>query len=263
MSTMKYIKLLILISYVFELNGQVIKDSFSDIRDVTFFNFNNNGKSISLGRILKNTEGGKIFSVREGKEILVSYIDGEISYYFEEIDGYSSLFFEEANFEILDLDNDGFKELIIEIEPFESYKNIWIYSLRPENKFEFITKKQLISYKIIDENIIKIKTSLFCKEWGDCIYETLTFDEKIDFNKLIELNFYCFEKSKLIKVNHLYQFEYEKLKSDYRNVLNQIKHSNLVFNTEFHQEKLEKLKNELKQVISPTGAKIYSRENKK
>ena len=246
---MKYLKYIILISFVFELNGQVIKDSLSDSRDVIFFNFENDGKTISLGRILKKTEGGETFSVREGKEMLVSYIDGEISYHFEEIDGYSSLFFEDANFELLDLDNDGANELIIEIEPFESSNYIWIYSLRPGNKFEFITKKQLISYKIIDENIMKIKTSLFCKEWGDCIYETLAFDKKIDFNKLIVLNFYCFEKSKLIKVNHSYQFEYKKLKSDYQYVLNQIEHSNLLFSTKFEQEKLEKLKKELKEVM--------------
>lgn len=247
---MKYLKIIILISLVFELNGQVIKDSLSESRDVIFFSFDNNGKTISLGRILKKTENDEVFSVRKGKEILVSYIDGEISYSFEEIDGYSSLFFEDANFKILDLDNDGLNELIIEIKPFESSNYIWIYSLGHENKFEFITTKQLISYKIIEENIIKIKTSLFCQEWGDCIYETLVFDKKIDFNKLIMLDFYCYENSKLIKINHSYEFEYEKLKSDYKFVLNQIEHSNLLFSSKFEQEKLEKLKKDLKQVIS-------------
>lgn len=248
MSIMKYLKFIILISFIFELNGQVIKDSLSDSRDVTFFNFDNNGKTISLGRILKKTEGGKTFSVREGEEMLVSFIDGEISYHFEDIDGYSSLFLEDAIFKIQDLDNDGLNEIIIEIEPFESSNHIWIYTIQKNNVFKFIYVKELRSYEIISGNVLKIKTNPFCQEWGDCLYD-MAFDKEIDFSKLLKVDFFRFEKNKFVNINHLYKCELDKLKSDYEFVLKQIENSNLIMDIPYEQERLKTLKGLIKQMI--------------
>ena len=82
-----------------------------------------------------------MFSIRDGREILVSYVDGGISFQFEEIGGYASLFFEGADFKIIDLNNDGLDELIIEINPFESFRHIWVYTIKRNNKFEFVAVK--------------------------------------------------------------------------------------------------------------------------
>ena len=247
----KYIKLLIVLSFFFESNGQIIRDSLSESRDITFFSFNNKGTSVSLGRVLKKT--GEKFSIREGREVLVSYIDDDISFEFEEIGGYASLFFEGADFKIIDLNNDGLNELIIEIHPFESHKHIWIYTIKRNNKFEFIAVKEIDNYNIMSDNVIKIETNIFCPEWGGCLYEPLIFDRKIDFEKIIKLDFFLLEDDKLKNVNHLYQSEFDKIKSNYQVVLKQLEQSNLLIDLPWqpwHYERFDSLKMQVKQLIS-------------
>lgn len=245
---MKHIKIFVVLAFIFEANGQIVKDSLSEIRDVTFFSFDNNGESISLGRILKNTNENKSFSSRKGREILVSYIDNNISFQFDEIDSYSSLFLEDAIFKIHDLNNDGLNELIIEIEPFESSNHIWIYTIQKNNRFKFITVKELKSYEIISGNVLKIKTNPFCQDWGDCLYD-MAFDKKIDFTKLLKVDFFRIKKNKFININHLYQCELNKLSSDYEFILNQLENSKLIMNIPYEQERLRTLKSQIKKMI--------------
>ena len=250
---LKYIKLLIVLSFFFESNGQIIRDSLSDSRDVMFFRFDNEGKSVSLGRVLKKSSDGEMFSIRKGREFLVSYIDDDITFEFEEIGGYASLFFEDADFKIIDLNNDGFNELIIEIHPFESFKQIWVYTIKRNNKFEFIAVKEIDNYEIMIDNVIKIKTNIFCPEWGGCFYEPLIFDRKIDFEKMVKLDFFLLEDDKLKNVNYLYQSEFEKIKSDYQVVLKQLEQSNLMIDLPWrpwHFERFESLKMQVEQLIS-------------
>ena len=253
LNMMKYINFLIVLLFFFESNGQIIRDNLSDSRDVTFFRFDNKGKSISLARILKKTSDVEMFSIRKGREVLVSYIDDDISFEFEEIGGYASLFFEGANFKVIDLNNDGLNELIIEIHPFESYKHIWIYTIKRNNKFEFIDVKKINNYKIMSDNSIKIETKIFCPEWGGCLYEPLIFDKKIDFSKMVKLDFFLLENDKLKNVNHLYQSEVNKIKSDYQVVLKQLEQSNLMKDLPWqpwHYERFESLKMQVKQLIN-------------
>ena len=91
---------------------------------------------------------------------------------------------------------------------------------------------------------------MFCQEWGDCLYEPLIFDQKIDFEKLVRLDFFRLEDSELKNVNHLYQSEFDKIKSDYEYVLKQLEQSSLVISLPWEDERFETLKTKMKQLIN-------------
>ena len=254
---MNYFKLLLPLIFMFNANGQILKDSLSVTRDVTFFSFSNKDEIINLKRVLKKAEKDDFFSIRKGRELLASSINEKIFFEFEEIDGYSALFLEDAVFKILDLNNDGFNELIIEIDPFESFKRLWIYTIESNKKFKFILSTEFLSFDVINENILRIVTNPFCEQWGDCLYETLSLNKYIDFNLLRKLDFYCLSSGKFKNVNHLYPHIFVEQQSNYKQVLNQLDESNLLINLPSQAEKLEALKRMIREIVDyPSGARL-------
>lgn len=199
-------------------NSQILTDEYSNQRDGEFFRMSCGSTELILNRILKT---GESVSIRKGREILVAVDEQkDLVYEFEDIDAYSSLFFESAKFKLTDINSDGVNELIVEIEPHESSNYIWIYELDSDCKFTFITNLQVDEYRI-ERNEIVARTHAVCKNWDDDANFGYVL-RKIEFQKLKRLDFYRIQNSTLVNTNSEHSTEIETLIKEYQLVLNQI-----------------------------------------
>jgi len=218
---MKFTLYLLIITLFTPLYAQVLTDEYSAKRDTVFYKLKCNSSEISLKRILNKLERNESFSIRQGRELLVAVdLQGDTIYEFEEIGGYSSLFFESASFELVDVGDDGLYELIIEIYPHESAKYIWLYQLNNDCTFKFIGQKQADSFEINNDELI-IKTSAICSNWDDCndLGHVLG---RVEYDRLYRLDFYKIQNYILVSSNSEHTREIKSRIEDYKMVLHQL-----------------------------------------
>ena len=198
-----------------EVEKQMLTDEHTAERDKIFYQLQCGNNKLSLKRILKK---GKSFSIRKGREILVAIDDqGDIVYEFENIDGYSSLFLESAKFDIQDINSDGIKELIIEIEPFESSNMIWVYQFTKDCELSYIDLIIANAYEISNNELI-IQTNAVCTYWDDYVeFESVL--GRLNTSMLDKLDYYELVDSKFVNVNSRHTKEIEKRISGYKKFL--------------------------------------------
>ena len=151
--------------------AQVITDDMTTERVKIFYELECGSNNYFLKRILTNGESN---SIRDGRELLAIIDEQEnVIYEFEDIDNYSSLFFEVANFNLYDINSDGMKELIIEIYPHESSNIIWIYQFDRVCTPKFIASLTVDDYEVVSNKLVTKKNTI-CTYFGEChIYEDI------------------------------------------------------------------------------------------
>ena len=198
-----------------EAEKHVLTDEHTAERDKIFYQLQCGNNTLSLKRILKK---GKSFSIRKGRETLVAIDNqGGIVYEFENIDGYSSLFLEAAKFDIQDINSDGIKELIIEIEPFESSNMIWVYQFTEGCQLSYIETIIANAYEISHDELI-IQTNAVCTYWDDYVNFGHVFGQ-LNTSMLDKVDYYNLVDSKLVNVNSKHTNEIEKRISGYKKFL--------------------------------------------
>ena len=241
---MRIIVFLFLIILTLDSTAQVITDSLSLERDVVFYKMKCGTTELSLKRVLIQGESA---SIRKGRELLVATNErGNIVYEFKDIDNYSSLYFEVASFNVLDINSDGSKELIIEIEPFESKNTVWIYQLHGCEP-EFIESLKVDEYEIRANELVTKKNAI-CSYWDECI-EYASFLSRVDYEKLTRVDFYSIKNDHLINTNSEHQNTIDRCKDDYKIVIEQFEDLKSESEQEWEREQITEMQNQLNKLI--------------
>ncbi len=143
-------------------------DEYSDNRDIIIDSIDCNGKTIWLKRVLVplgNDE--QKYSIRNGRELMISISDEVVTKYFNEIDGYSSLFLENANIHKVRFDNDKLTTIIIEIDAHESLNHLWVYQVMGCD-FKYISNLRADSL-VIKDNYFLVKNFLLIENWEELV----------------------------------------------------------------------------------------------
>lgn len=225
--------------------AQVITDDWTTERDKIFYELECGSNNYFLKRILTN---GESTSIRDGRELLVIIDEQEnVIYEFEDIDNYSSLFFEVANFNLYDINSDGMKELIIEVYPHESSNIIWIYQFDRVCTPNFIASLIVDDYEVVSNKLVTKKNTI-CTGFGEClIYEDIL--GLIDFERLTRVDFYTLREGQLINSNVEHRKAINECISDYQIVLGQLAELKSKSEDMFERENITEIENRLKQII--------------
>ncbi len=195
--------------------AQVIRDELTPERDKVFYELECGTNNLALKRVLTV---GESTSIRKGRELLVGIDEqNDIIYEFQDIDAYSSLFFESAKFSIHDVNSDGTPELIIEIEPFESSNTIWIYQIDQDCQFSFVNSIIANKYSV-ESNELIIQTNAVCTYWDDYVNYGYLLG-RLDNSLLDKVDFYELHNSKLVKVNSKHQKEMDARVENFKKFL--------------------------------------------
>ena len=237
---------LLLIIGTFNCWAQVIIDERTPERDKVFYELECGLNNLILKRVLTIGESA---SIRKGRELLVGIDEQDnIIYKFEDIDNYSSLFFEGAKFNLHDINSDGTKELIIEIEPWESSNTVWIYQLKTGCKPQFVTSLTVDEYDIRSNELVTKKNAV-CTYWDECIdYESIF--GRIDFERLTRVDFYSLKDGKLINSNSEHRNTINERITDYKTVLGQLAELKSKSEYAWEREQIAGMEDLLNQIIN-------------
>jgi hypothetical protein len=238
---------IILLFIIGTLNSwaQIITDDLTPERDKIFYELECGSNNYFLKRVLTIGESA---SIRKGRELLV-IIDEQanVIFEFEDIDNYSSLFFEVAEFNLYDINSDGTKELIIEIFPWESSNIIWIYQIKIGCTPKFIASLTVDEFKIVSNKLVTKKNTI-CTYFGEClIYEDIL--GLIDFERLTRVDFYSLREGQLINSNFEHRKAINECISDYQIVLDQLAELKSKSEDMFEREYITEIEDRLKQII--------------
>ncbi len=214
----KNLFILFFITVVIHGHSQIITDRYTPERDLEFYKLSCQNSDLSLKRVLTK---GTSYSSRQGRELLiVTDSTDSILYEFKNISGYSSLFLDEAQFNILNNSKNDKKQLIIQIEPWEGTRTIWIYQIDSECKFYFKGSKVSDKYWIEDNHLV-IETNAVCNDWQDCVnLESALY--QIDNTLLKKIDYYEIRNTGLVNVNEMHKDVISQQKDKYRMVIQRI-----------------------------------------